>query len=33
LDENYEKILVMFGAGLKLVYRKQIGNYVEKAMC
>ena len=33
LDGNYEKIFVMFGAGLKLVYREQIGNSVEKAMC
>ena len=33
LDGNYEKIFVMFGAGLKLVYGEQIGNYVEKAMC
>ena len=33
LDKNYEKIFVMFGAGLKLVYGEKIGNYVEKAMC
>ncbi|KAG0640084.1 hypothetical protein HOY80DRAFT_1043022 [Tuber brumale] len=33
LDRNYEKIFVMFGAGLKLIYGKKIGDYVEKAMC
>ena len=33
LDGNYEKIFVIFGAGLKLFYEGQIGNYVEKAMC
>ncbi|KAG0639473.1 hypothetical protein HOY80DRAFT_1044948 [Tuber brumale] len=32
LDSNYEKIFVIFGAGLKLVYREEIGDYVEKAI-
>jgi hypothetical protein len=32
LDKNYEKIFVMFGAGLKLIYGDKIGEYVEKAM-
>ncbi|KAG0634627.1 hypothetical protein HOY80DRAFT_1059561 [Tuber brumale] len=33
LDSNYEKIFVMFGAGLKLVYGEEIGDYVKKATC
>jgi len=33
LDENYEKISVIFGGGLKLVYVEQIKDYMEKAMC
>ncbi|PUU81056.1 hypothetical protein B9Z19DRAFT_1063006 [Tuber borchii] len=32
LDKNYQKIFVMFGAGLKLIYGDKIGEYVEKAM-
>ncbi|PUU79860.1 hypothetical protein B9Z19DRAFT_1124577 [Tuber borchii] len=32
LDKNYEMIFVTFGAGLKLIYRDKIREYVEKAM-
>jgi len=33
LDVNYEKLFVICGEGLKLVYWEQIGDYVEEAMC
>ncbi|PUU80228.1 hypothetical protein B9Z19DRAFT_1123951 [Tuber borchii] len=32
LDKNYEKIVVMFGAGLRLIYGDKIGEYMEKVM-
>ncbi|PUU76134.1 hypothetical protein B9Z19DRAFT_1130175 [Tuber borchii] len=32
LDKKSERIFVMFGAGLKLIYRDNIREYVEKAM-
>jgi len=32
-DKSCEKILVMFGARLKLIYRNTSGDYVDKAMC
>ena len=33
MNKNYEKIFEIFGAGLKLIYRDKIEDYVEKAMC
>ncbi|PUU72978.1 hypothetical protein B9Z19DRAFT_1136207 [Tuber borchii] len=32
LDKNYEKIFIMFGARLKLIYGDKIREYVQKAM-
>ncbi|PUU82582.1 hypothetical protein B9Z19DRAFT_1061686 [Tuber borchii] len=32
LDKNYDKIFVVFGAGLKMIYGDKIGEYVEKTM-
>jgi len=33
LDKNYEKIFVVFGSGLRLVYGDEIGDYVCKGLC